>query len=116
MLCKLLYLSKVCCLCKMPWSYHEVSYKYLPQSLILNEARFSMPQISLYNASPFLSNVPQMIHWPEAYLLHGAFSCLGAVLGTANLSHEGFQLIVLDLVDVIVPVSDALLSQLLSLP
>ena len=57
-----------------------------------------------------------MIHWPAACLQHGAFSCLGAIPGTANLSHEGFQLIVLDLVDVIVPVSDVLPSQLLSLP
>ena len=57
-----------------------------------------------------------MTHWPEACLQHGAFSCLVAIPDTANLSHEGFQLIVLDLVDVTVPVSDALLSLLLSLP
>ena len=103
------YLLRNCFLC-------SIIYECLPQSLTLNEARFSVPQISLCTASQFLSNVLQMIHWPAACLPHGAFLCHGAILGTANLSREGFQLIALDLVDVVVLASDALLWQLLSLP
>ena len=57
-----------------------------------------------------------MTHWLVAFPQRVAFWYLVATPGTANLSREGFQLIVRDLVNVIVPVSDVLPVQLLSLP